>query len=157
MTELLARTVGSGIAISTDLGPICGRLIDATQPELAVISLQSMLAMRCRLAASSASASTGCPLGGGATDSRGFCRSQNFRYWTGDAARMVARAFEPFFNQEAGKAAGLGLAWCTTPGDGRFGVDPQRVSRGTAVTLLLPTVSRREPTEPARRTCPKTF
>ena len=147
MTELLARTVGSGIAIHTDLAPDLWPVdADVTQLELAVINL----AINARDAMP----------GGGELRIRTFNRavppegapeqpekvgdfvgleiSDNGH---GMPPEVMARAFEPFFTtKEAGKGTGLGLSMVygfarQSGGSASICSD---VGRGTAVTLLLP-------------------
>jgi two-component system NtrC family sensor kinase len=147
MAELLARTVGSDIAIHTDLTPNLWPVdADATQLELAVINL----ALNARDAMP----------GGGELNIRTFNRAvpregvpeQPEKVGdfvgleisdTGDGmpAEVAARAFEPFFTtKEAGKGTGLGLSMVygfarQSGGSASIGSE---VGRGTTVTLLFP-------------------
>ena len=147
MTELLARTVGSGIAIHTDLAPDLWPVdADATQLELAVINL----AINARDAMPD----------GGDLGIRTFNRAmppeavpvqptkvgefvglEISDTGHGMPSEVVARAFEPFFTtKEAGKGTGLGLSMVygfARQSGGSASVRSE-VGRGTAVTLLLP-------------------
>ena len=147
MTELLTRTVGSSVAIHTDLAPDLWPVdADATQLELAVINL----AINARDAMPA----------GGELGIRTFNRrvaserALEHRSNGGDfvgleisdtghgmTAEVAARAFEPFFTtKEAGRGTGLGLSMVygfarQSGGSASIRSD---VSQGTAVTLLLP-------------------
>jgi two-component system NtrC family sensor kinase len=147
MAELLTRTVGSGIAIRTDLAPDLWPVdADATQLELAVINL----AINARDAMP----------GGGRLGIRTFNRvvppegvpekptrvGEFVGLEISDTGHgmphdVAARAFEPFFTtKEAGKGTGLGLSMVygfarQSGGSASIHTD---VGRGTAVTLLLP-------------------
>jgi two-component system, NtrC family, sensor kinase len=147
MAELLTRTVGSGVAIRTDLAPDLWPVdADATQLELAVINL----AINARDAMP----------GGGRLGIRTFnrvvppegvpekpTRAGEFvgleisDTGHGMPPDVAARAFEPFFTtKEAGKGTGLGLSMVygfarQSGGSASIRTD---VGRGTAVTLLLP-------------------
>jgi two-component system NtrC family sensor kinase len=147
MAELLTRTVGSGIAIHTDLAPDLWPVdADATQLELAVINL----AINGRDAMPS----------GGKLGIRTFNRrvpperASEHQAKIGDFVSLeisdtghgmppevAARAFEPFFTtKEAGKGTGLGLSMVygfarQSGGSASIRSD---VGRGTAVSLLLP-------------------
>jgi two-component system, NtrC family, sensor kinase len=147
MAELLARTVGSGIAIHTDLALNLWWVdADATQLELAVINL----AINARDAMPA----------GGELGIRTFNRAvpaegapeQSIKVGDfvgleisdtghGMPPDVAARAFEPFFTtKEAGKGTGLGLSMVygfarQSGGSASIRSD---VGRGTTVTLLLP-------------------
>ncbi|MBV8335933.1 MAG: hybrid sensor histidine kinase/response regulator [Alphaproteobacteria bacterium] len=147
MTELLVRTVGSGIAIHTDLAPDLWLVdADATQLELAVINL----AINARDAMP----------GGGELGIRTFNREVSHESGLEQPATVgdfvgleisdtghgmqpeaVARAFEPFFTtKEAGKGTGLGLSmvYGFARQSGGSASIRSEIGRGTAVTLLLP-------------------
>ena len=147
MAELLARTVGSGVAIRADLVPDLWPVeADATQLELAVINL----AINARDAMP----------GGGELGIRTFNRAappegapeqpekvgdfvglEISDTGHGMPPEVAARAFEPFFTtKEAGKGTGLGLSMVYGFARQLGGVASIRsdVGRGTAVTLLLP-------------------
>jgi two-component system NtrC family sensor kinase len=149
MTELLVRTVGSGVAISTDLAPDLWLVdADATQLELAVINL-------------AINARDAMPTGGklgirtfnlgvprGAVEERlkagDFVGLEISDTGQGMPPEVAARAFEPFFTtKEAGKGTGLGLSMVYGFARQLGGSASIRseVGRGTAVTLRLPTVS----------------
>jgi two-component system, NtrC family, sensor kinase len=147
MAELLTRTVGSGIAIHTDLAPDLWPVdADATQLELAVINL----ALNARDAMP----------GGGELSIRTFNRAvpregvpeppekvgdfvglEISDTGHGMPPEVAARAFEPFFTtKEAGKGTGLGLSMVygfarQSSGSASIGSE---VGRGTTVTLLFP-------------------
>jgi two-component system, NtrC family, sensor kinase len=147
MAELLVRTVGSGIAIHTDLAPDVWPVdADATQLELAVINL----ALNARDAMP----------GGGELGIRTFNRAvpregapeqpEKVGHFVGleisDTGHgmppeVAARAFEPFFTtKEAGKGTGLGLSmvYGFARQFGGSAAIRSEVGRGTAVTLLFP-------------------
>jgi two-component system NtrC family sensor kinase len=143
MAELLARTVGSGIAIHTDLAPDLWPVdANATQLELAVINL----ALNARdampdggelgIRTFNRAVSPGQPMKVG--DFVGLEISDTGH---GMPPEVTARAFEPFFTtKEAGKGTGLGLSMVygfarQSGGSASIRSD---VGRGTAVTLLLP-------------------
>jgi len=143
MAELLARTVGSGIAIHTDLAPDLWPVdADATQLELAVINL----ALNARdampdggelgIRTFNRAVSPGQPMKVG--DFVGLEISDTGH---GMPPEVTARAFEPFFTtKEAGKGTGLGLSMVygfarQSGGSASIRSD---VGRGTTVTLLLP-------------------
>jgi len=147
MAELLTRTVGSGIAIHTDLAPDLWPVdADATQLELAVINL----AINGRDAM---------PAGGklgirtfnrrvppeGASEHQAkigdFVSLEISDTGHGMPPEVAARAFEPFFTtKEAGKGTGLGLSmvYGFARQSGGSALIRSDVGRGTAVTLLLP-------------------
>jgi PAS domain S-box-containing protein len=148
MTELLVRTVGSGIAIHTDLAPDLWLVdADATQLELAVINL-------------AINAGDAMP-GGGELGIRTFNQAASARECAleqptkvgdfvgleisdtghGMPPEAVARAFEPFFTtKDAGKGTGLGLSmvYGFARQSGGSASIRSEIGRGTAVTLLLP-------------------
>jgi two-component system, NtrC family, sensor kinase len=147
MTELLARTVGSGVAIQTDLVPDLWPVeADATQLELAVINLginarDAMPAggeLRIRTFNKSAEP-------GGTPEqpanSGDFVGLQISDTGTGMPPEVAARAFEPFFTtKEAGRGTGLGLSMVygfARQLGGSVAIRSE-VGRGTTVTLLLP-------------------
>jgi two-component system, NtrC family, sensor kinase len=147
MTELLARTVGSGVAIQTDLVPDLWPVeADATQLELAVINLginarDAMPAggeLRIRTFNKSAEP-------GGTPEqpanSGDFVGLQISDTGTGMPPEVAARAFEPFFTtKEAGRGTGLGLSMVygfARQSGGSVAIRSE-VGRGTTVTLLLP-------------------
>jgi two-component system NtrC family sensor kinase len=140
MSDLFARTVGSGVAIRTDLASDLWPVdADAAQLELAVINL-------------AINARDAMPAGGklhirtfnqaaqpgGTPESVGLEISDT---GTGMSPEVAARAFEPFFTtKEAGKGTGLGLSMVygfARQSGGSVGIRSE-VDRGTAVTLLLP-------------------
>jgi len=147
MAELLARTVGSGVAIQADLTPDLSPVeADATQLELAVINL----AINARDAMpgggelrirtfNSAAQPRGAPEQ--TANSGDFVGLEISDTGTGMPPEVAARAFEPFFTtKEAGKGTGLGLSMVygfarQSGGSASICSD---VGRGTAVTLLLP-------------------
>jgi signal transduction histidine kinase len=147
MAELLVRTVGSGIAIHTDLAPDLWPVdADATQLELAVINL----ALNARDALP----------GGGELSIRTFNRAvlpegaSEQPEKVGDFVGLeisdtghgmppdvAERAFEPFFTtKEPGKGTGLGLSmvYGFARQSGGSASIRSEIGRGTAVTLLFP-------------------
>jgi signal transduction histidine kinase len=147
MVELLARTVGSRVAIETDLAPdLASARIDANQLELAVINL-------------AINARDAMPEGGvlrirTVNDARRLALPEELAE-AGDAfvaieisdtgrgmpPEVLARAFEPFFTtKEPGKGTGLGLS--TVYGfarqSGGTAMIRSEVGRGTTVILVLP-------------------
>jgi two-component system, NtrC family, sensor kinase len=147
MTELLARTVGSSIAVNIDLAPDLWPVdTDPTQLELAVINL-------------AINARDAMPVGGelrirtfktmshpeavpqppAATD--GFVGLEISDTGFGMPPEVAARAFEPFFTtKEAGRGTGLGLSMVygfARQSGGSVSIRTA-VGAGTAVTLLLP-------------------
>src|ERR1700730_2735282 len=147
MTELLARTVGSGVVIHTDLAPdLWPANADATQLELAVINLVlnardampngGELVIRTFKETSRLQAARELP-----ANDREFVGLEISDTGIGMPPEVAARAFEPFFTtKEVGKGTGLGLSMA-------YGFDRQsggsvsiraQVGIGTTVTLLLP-------------------
>ena len=159
MTELLVRTVGSGIAISTDLAPDLWPVdADATQLELAVINLAinardamptgGKLGIRTFNLAIPREAVQEQPTVG---DFVGLEISDTGQ---GMPPEVAARAFEPFFTtKEAGKGTGLGLSmvYGFARQSGGSASIRSEVGRGTAVTLLLPRSLRGARTRRSRR------
>ena len=146
MTELLARTVGSGVAIETDLAPDLWPVdADATQLELAVINLaiNARDAMPGRRRAAHPTFKRGMlprklPESSEPGD---FVDLEISDTGTGMPPEVAARAFEPFFTtKEAGKGTGLGLSmvYGFARQSGGSATIRSEVGRGTAVTLLLP-------------------
>jgi len=145
MAELLARTVGSAVAIHTDLAHDLSPVdADATQLELAVINL-------------AINARDAMPNGGELgirTSNRAVPPASEQPEKVGDFVRLeisdtghgmppevAARAFEPFFTtKEAGKGTGLGLSmvYGFARQSGGSASIRSEVGRGTVVTLLLP-------------------
>lgn len=147
MTELLARTVGSGIVIDTDFAPGLWPVdADATQLELAVINLVinardampegGVLRVR-TFATTLPRRAPGEELNEGG-DFVGLDISDN---GTGMSPEVLARAFEPFFTSKGpGKGTGLGLSMVygfARQSGGSVSIR-SAVGRGTVVTLLLP-------------------
>jgi two-component system, NtrC family, sensor kinase len=146
MTELLVRTVGSGIAINTNFAPDLWPVdADATQLELAVINL----AINAR-DAMPAGGKLGIRTFNLATQREVMPEQQTVADFVslevsdtgqGMPPEVASRAFEPFFTtKEAGKGTGLGLSMVygfarQSGGSASIRSD---VDRGTTVTLLLP-------------------
>jgi two-component system, NtrC family, sensor kinase len=147
MTEMLARAVGSGITIATDLAPDLWPVdADATQLELAVINL-------------AINARDAMPAGGNLrvrtfnttlarrapdeelSEGGDFAGLEISDGGTGMPSEVVARAFEPFFTTK-GPAKGTGLGLSMVYGfarqSGGSASIRSEVGRGTVVTLLLP-------------------
>ena len=147
MTELLARTVGSGIAIHTDLAADLWPVnADATQLELAVINLAinardampggGELGIRTFNRAAPPEGALEQP-----TKVGGFVGLEISDTGHGMPPKVAARAFEPFFTtKEAGKGTGLGLSmvYGFARQSGGSASIRSEAGRGTAVTLLLP-------------------
>jgi len=147
MAELLARTVGSGITIHTDLAPDLWPVdADSTQLELAVINLAlnardampggGELGIRTFNRAVPSEAAPGHP-----TKVRDFVGLEISDTGHGMPPEVIARAFEPFFTtKEVGKGTGLGLSmvYGFTRQSGGLASIRSEVGRGTVVTLLLP-------------------
>jgi two-component system NtrC family sensor kinase len=145
MTELLARSVGGGITIETDLAPDLWPVdADPTRFELVVINL----AINARDAMPNGgrlwirTANRDAPPGGGRDDAdrRGFVVLEISDTGTGMPAEVAARAFEPFFTtKEPGKGTGLGLSMAAEfarQSGGSASIESE-IGRGTTVTLLL--------------------
>jgi two-component system NtrC family sensor kinase len=147
MTEMLARTVGSGITITTDLAPDLWPVdADATQIELAVINL-------------AINARDAMPAGGSLcvrtfnttlprrvsdeelSEGGDFVGLEISDCGIGMPSEVLARAFEPFFTTK-GPAKGTGLGLSMVYGfarqSGGSASIRSEVGRGTVVTLLLP-------------------
>ena len=147
MTELLARTVGSGIAIHTDLAADLWPVnADATQLELAVFNLAinardampggGELGIRTFNRAAPPEGALEQP-----TKVGGFVGLEISDTGHGMPPKVAARAFEPFFTtKEAGKGTGLGLSmvYGFARQSGGSASIRSEAGRGTAVTLLLP-------------------
>jgi len=147
MAELLARTVGSGVAIHTDLAPDLWPVeADATQLELAVINLainarDAMPAggeLRIRTLNRVSLAEEAAEQTANAGDFVGLEISDT---GVGMPPEVAARAFEPFFTtKEAGKGTGLGLSMVygfARQSGGSVAIRSE-VGRGTTMILLLP-------------------
>ena len=154
MIELLARTVGSGIAIETALAPDLWPVeADRTQLELVIINL-------------AVNARDAMPDGGVlriATANRVEGPAEELveleiaDTGTGMPAPVAARAFEPFFTtKEPGKGTGLGLSMVDGFARQAGGTAAIRsvIGRGTTVTLRL-RPSQRQPVEAAAEGLPQ--
>jgi two-component system NtrC family sensor kinase len=143
MTELLARTVGSGISIETDLAPDLWPVdVDPTQLELAVINLAINARdampgggrLRIRTAKSALSQSAAGGEGGE------FVVLEISDTGTGMPPEVAARAFEPFFTtKKPGKGTGLGLSMIygfARQANGTATIRSE-LGHGTTVTLRL--------------------
>src|SRR6516164_7236562 len=142
MTELLTRTVGSGIAIRTELTPDLWQVAaDVTQLELAVINL----AINARDAMPNGGVlrirtfNTTHPEESGLVgDFAGLEISDN---GTGMSSEVIGRAFEPFFTTKGpGKGTGLGLSmvYGFARQSGGSALIRSEIGRGTTVSLFLP-------------------
>jgi signal transduction histidine kinase len=147
MAELLARTVGSGIKVETDLPPELWPVdVDATQLELAVINLAinsrdampsgGVLRVRTfNTTLPERASNEGLKAGGD------FVGLEISDTGTGMPPEVLARAFEPLFTTK-GPAKGTGLGLSMVYGfarqSGGSATIRSEVGRGTAVTLLLP-------------------
>ncbi len=147
MTELLARTVGSRIAVHIDLAPDLWPIdADPTQLELAVINLAinsrdampvgGELRIRTFKTASSPEAGPQPPANNG-----GFVGLEISDTGFGMPPEVAARAFEPFFTtKDPGRGTGLGLSMVygfARQSGGSVSIRTE-VGAGTSVTLLLP-------------------
>ena len=147
MTELLARTVGSGVVIHTDLAPdLWPANADATQLELAVINLVlnardampngGELVIRTFKETSPLQAVPRLPANDGE-----FVGLEISDTGIGMPPEVAARAFEPFFTtKEAGRGTGLGLSMVygfARQSGGSVSIRSQ-VGIGTTVRMLLP-------------------
>jgi signal transduction histidine kinase len=146
MSELLARTVGGGIALRLDLASdLWPANADVTQLELAVINLVlnardampegGILRIRTFNQTSSLEGSQQLPISNGE-----FVGLEIEDTGTGMAADVAARAFEPFFTtKEAGKGTGLGLSMVygfARQSGGSVSIRTE-VGAGCVVSLLL--------------------
>jgi len=147
MAELLARTVGSGIRVETDLAPDLWQVdADATQLELAVINLaiNSRDAMPAGGLLRVRTFNTTLPsraFGGDPNSTTEFAGLEINDTGTGMAPEVLARAFEPFFtSKEPGKGTGLGLSmvYGFAQQSGGSASIRSEFGRGTTVTLFLP-------------------
>jgi signal transduction histidine kinase len=143
MTKLFARTVGSAVAIETDLASDLSLVdVDPTDFELAVINLVSNACdampggglLRIRTANSGPSQKVP---GSRAEESVQLEISDT---GTGMPQEVAARAFEPFFTtKKPGHGTGLGLSivYRFTQQTGGMATIRSEVGRGTTVTLRL--------------------
>ncbi|MBV9378353.1 MAG: hypothetical protein JO320_25470 [Alphaproteobacteria bacterium] len=147
MAELLARTVGSGIRVETDLASDLWEVdADATQLELAVINLaiNSRDAMPAGGLLRVRTFNTALPTrvsGDDPTSTTEFVGLEIRDTGTGMAPEVLARAFEPFFtSKEPGKGTGLGLSivYGFAQQSGGSASIRSEVGRGTTVILFLP-------------------
>jgi two-component system NtrC family sensor kinase len=147
MTELLARTVGSGVRIETDLAPDLWPVdADAAQLELAVLNLaiNSRDAMPEGGVLRARTFKTKLPVrtsGEEAAQAGDFVGLEICDAGTGMPPEILARAFEPFFTSKPpGKGTGLGLSlvYGFARQSGGSASIRSEVGRGTTVTLLLP-------------------
>ncbi|HEY1261784.1 MAG TPA: ATP-binding protein [Stellaceae bacterium] len=149
MIELLARTVGSGVAIETALAPDLWPVeADATQLELVVINL----AVNARDAMPDGGvlriATTNVTEGSG----QEFVELEIADTGTGMPDEVAARAFEPFFTtKEPGKGTGLGLSMVDgfARQAGGSATIRSTLGRGTVVTLRLRRSRRAAQAQPA--------
>jgi two-component system NtrC family sensor kinase len=147
MAELVARTVGSGIRVATDLAPDLWAVdADATQIELAVINL-------------AINARDAMPAGGvlrvrtfntrlprqapdeELSEGGDFVGLEISDTGTGMPPEVLARAFEPFFTSKGpGKGTGLGLSmvYGFARQSGGSATIRSEAGHGTTVTLMLP-------------------
>jgi two-component system NtrC family sensor kinase len=147
MAELLTRTVGSGIAVETDLWPELWPIdVDATQLELAVINLaiNSRDAMptggvlRVRTFNKSLTEPV---LSEGLASGGDFVALEISDTGIGMPPEVIARAFEPLFTTKGpdkGTGLGLSMVYGFARQSGGSATIRSEVGRGTAVTLLLP-------------------
>jgi signal transduction histidine kinase len=138
MRDLLARSLGPGVALGFDIDhDTCDVVADATQIELAVLNL-------------AINARDAMPGGGtltialhGATDAAGRATAEIIITDTGTGMTpdVAARALEPFFTtKRAGEGTGLGLSMAfgvARQAGGDLRIDTAE-GRGTSVTLALP-------------------
>ena len=147
MAELLARTVGSGIKVETDLAPELWPVdVDATQLELAVINLvinsRDAMAMGgvLRVRTFNTTLTERAP-SQEPKEAGDFVGLEISDTGTGMPPEVLARAFEPLFTTK-GPAKGTGLGLSMVYGfarqSGGSATIRSEVGRGTAVTLLLP-------------------
>jgi two-component system, NtrC family, sensor kinase len=147
MTELLARTVGSGVTIETDFAPALWPVdADATQLELAVINLviNARDAMPgggvLRVRTFPATLPRRLP-GEELSEGGDFVGLEIKDSGTGMSPEVLSRAFEPFFTSKGpGKGTGLGLSmvYGFARQSGGSASIRSELGRGTVVTLLLP-------------------
>jgi two-component system NtrC family sensor kinase len=147
MAELLARTVGSRINVTTDFAPDLWSVeVDTTQLELAVINL----AINSRDAMPASGRLTvrtfnGALSRGAAADelSEGgeFVGLEISDTGAGMPPEVMARAFEPFFTTKGpskGTGLGLSMVYGFARQSGGSAAIRSEVGHGTTVTLLLP-------------------
>jgi two-component system, NtrC family, sensor kinase len=147
MVELLARTVGSGIKVTTDFAPDLWPVeVDSTQLELAVINLaiNSRDAMPSGGCLTVQTFNTALPPRAAADELSGggeFVSLEISDTGVGMPPEVIARAFEPFFTTKGpGKGTGLGLSMVygfARQSSGSAAIRSE-VGHGTTVTLLLP-------------------
>jgi two-component system, NtrC family, sensor kinase len=143
MTELLARTVGSGVTIETDLAADLWPVdVDPTQLELAVINLainaRDAMPDGGRLFIRTANTTVSGDTPG--TQGGDFVDLEVSDNGTGMSPEVAARAFEPFFTtKKPGKGTGLGLSMIYGFAQQVGGTVAIRseVGRGTTVALRL--------------------
>jgi signal transduction histidine kinase len=141
MSELLARTVGSGITIETDLAPDLWPVdVDPTQLELAVINLAINARdampgggrLHIRTAKSEPSQNVAGVEGGD------FVILEISDTGTGMPQEVAARAFEPFFTtKKPGIGLGLSIVYNFALQAGGTATIQSEVGRGTAIKVHL--------------------
>ncbi len=145
MSELLARTVGSGIAIETelaaDLWPVNA---DPTRLELVVINLainaRDAMPDGGTLRIRTANRRLPAEVSDGGTRALEFVELEVSDTGTGMSAEVAARAFEPFFTtKKPDKGTGLGLSMADefARQSGGSATLRSELGRGTDVTLRL--------------------
>ncbi|WP_106640736.1 hybrid sensor histidine kinase/response regulator [Allosphingosinicella vermicomposti] len=133
--EVVARTLGSKIAVMLDLAPGLGHVeVDATQLETALlnaaINARDAMPDGGRITLSTANAD----------DGRSICVAVSDT-GTGMPQDVIARAFEPFFTTKpVGKGTGLGLSQIhgfAAQTGGRAEIE-SREGEGTTIRIILP-------------------
>jgi PAS domain S-box-containing protein len=154
MMELLRRSIGETIAVSTVLGPALGTIrVDPSEIENAVINLainaRDAMPRGGRLIIETENVD----LAPDVSAAHGVVSGQYVRLSISDTGsgmppEVVARAFEPFFTTKPpGRGTGLGLAsvYGFVRQSGGNATIHSELGRGTTVHLYLPVVASQEP------------
>ena len=152
MAELLARSLGPGVRVDTDLAPgTAAALVDADQLELAVLNLAMNArdamdgAGELRVSVGDAGAAADAPAPGHASAPGRYVRVEIADTGHGMDAETLRRAVEPFFTTKGvGDGTGLGLSMVqglAEQSGGRLELRSEP-GAGTAAELLLPAAGR---------------
>ena len=165
MTDMLKRTIGDSIVITTDLAPgLWVATADPSQLENAIINLAVNARDAMPRGGTLAIASANVAVDDGAAGTRHIAPGDYVELTVTDtgsgmAAEVAAKAFDPFFTtKEVGKGTGLGLSQVfgfVRQSKGHIALDTAP-GRGTTVRILLPRDAATSVIAPGARTDDRT-